>query len=212
MAWKLSDFATKPTTLTKKLAITVSGFAPNNAPFNQNVTIQGDAYDIVDFGKGPAGTANVTGETALQINVDSAAGDSGNAYLLPWASNKMCVGELGQEHDLFFTYRLNGCGIIISGGLCNPTVVHANTKSNSIPVTNNVNQMAQAYRTIYVAMAQRLEGMGIGDAANRIVFAPGDQGYTGFAGVWGARTGGRWTFYANIWGTNGASVVKLWPA
>lgn len=172
------------------------------------MTVGGDTYTIVDYGKGPAGMAAITGETAQQVNVDAARGAGGNAYLLPWASNTMCVCEVQQAHDLFLTDRLNGCGIIISGGRCNSTVVHANTKSDSIPVTMDTAVMGAAYRGIYVGMA---EALGIGDPANRTVFAPGDQGYVGFVGVWGARTGGKWDFYANIWGTAGATVVRIWP-
>lgn len=211
MAWTLDKFVTQPTSLTKKLAITVGGFNANNAPFNQQVVVGGDTYTIVDYGKGPAGTAAVTGETGQQVNVDCTRGTGGNAFLLPWAANTMCVCEVQQAHDVFFTYRLNGCGIIISGGRSNPTVVHGNTKSDSIPVTTDVGVMGAAYRGIYVGMAQALEAMGIGDAANRTVFAPGDHGYIGFAGVWGVKTGGKWDFYANIWGTGGATVVQIWP-
>lgn len=211
MAWKLSDFGTNPTGLAKKLAITVAGFNANNAPFNRQVVVGGDTYTIVDYGNGPEGTAAVTGETGQQVNVDCNQGMGGNAYLLPWASNTMCVCEVQQKHDLFFTYRLNGCGIIISGGRSNPTVVHGNTKSDSIPVTTNVGVMSAAYRGIYVGMAQALEAIGIGDPGNRTVFAPGDNGYIGFAGVWGVKTGGKWDFYANIWGTAGATVMKIWP-
>ena len=43
MAWSLAKFASTPTALTKKLAITVSGFNANNAPFNQQVTIGFDS-------------------------------------------------------------------------------------------------------------------------------------------------------------------------
>ncbi len=211
MAWSLPKFASTPAALTKKLAVTVSGFSANNAPFNQQVTIGTDTYAIVDYGKGPEGTAVVSGESGQQVDVTCARGMGGNAYLLPWASNTMCVCEVQQKHDLFFTYRLNGCGIIISGGRCNPTVVHGNTKSDSIPVTLDAAVMGAAYRGIYVQMAQALEAIGIGDPTNRTVFAPGDHGYVGFAGVWGVKSGGKWDFYANVWGTGSATVVHLWP-
>src|SRR4051812_31434372 len=120
MPWKLIDFVTKPTQLSKKLSITVSGFSANNAPWSQSVQISGDTYNIVDYGKGPEGVAAMTDESSSQVTVASNKQAGGNAYLLPWAANTICVGEVQQKHDLFFTYRLNACGIIISGGRCNP--------------------------------------------------------------------------------------------
>lgn len=211
MAWTLDKFVTQPTKLAKKLGVTVGGFNANNAPFNQQVVVGGDTYTIVDYGKGPSGTATVAGETATELTVACDRGQGGNAYLLPWAENTMCVCELQQAQDVFFTHRLNACGIIISGGRCNPTVVHANTKSDSIPVTFDKALMSAAYRSIYVGMAQALEALGIGDSENRVVFSPGDHDYIGVASVWGARRAGAWEFYANIWLKAGCKTVKLWP-
>lgn len=131
--------------------VTVTGFGLNNAPWNQQAVVLGDTYDIIDYGKGPEGTAAVASETGHQITVNGLRGTGGNAYLLPWAPDTMCIGEVQQAHDLFFTYRLNGCGIIVSGGRSNPTVVHANTKSDAIPVTHDMQAMTAACRTIYQA-------------------------------------------------------------
>jgi hypothetical protein len=211
MAWSLDDFRTKPLSLKKQVNVTVTGFGLNNAPWNQQAVVLGDTYDIIDYGKGPEGTAAVASETGHQITVNGARGTGGNAYLLPWAPDTMCVGEVQQAHDLFFTYRLNGCGIIVSGGRSNPTVVHANTKSDAIPVTHDMQAMTAAYRTIYQGMAAHLATLGIVDPPSSRLFVPGDHGYVGLAAVFGARSGGKWTFYATIGGTGAAATVQIWP-
>lgn len=209
MAWKFRDFVTKPMSLRKKLGLTVSGFSGNNAPWSE--TIKNGEYTLIDHGKGPEGSATLGVEDPHQISVSGAKGTGGNTYLLPWGSNEARICEVQQAHDHFFTYGLNGCGIFIAGGRSNPTVVHANTKSDDIPVTLDKEVMSNAYRQEYGIFVRALQRLGILDPSNTKTFVPGDHGYAGRAGVFGSKVGAKWTFYANIHGTSGATTVQIWP-
>jgi hypothetical protein len=210
MAWTLKDFKTRPEKLTQKLQISVSGFTANNAPHNQLIDCGGDTYSIIDFGRNISGTAAVDPPMVPnELRVNATRGAGGNAYLLPWYTDSLCFAELGQDHDFFFTPTVNSCAIMISGGLCNPHVVHANTKSNRLDSVVLMDEVVAKYQQIYGEMAGKLGDWGMADRANLRVFQPGD--YLSKGTVFGVRTAGRWAFYATAWGVAGATTKKLWP-
>jgi hypothetical protein len=207
MAWTLNDFKKRPEKLTHKMQIAVAGFTANNAPHNQLIDCGGETYSVIDFGRNIGGTAEVPPSIIPnELRVNARLGPGGNAYLLPWYENTLCFAELGQAHDFFFTPTVNGCAIMISGGLCNPHVVHANTKSNRL---DNADDLVGKYQELYGEMADKLSDWGMADRANLRVFQPGD--YLSKGTVFGVRTAGRWAFYATAWGVAGATTKKLWP-
>jgi len=211
MAWTLNDFKTRPGKLTGKLQIGVSGFLKNNAPYNENISVGGDAYDIVDFGRNASGTVQM--ETSIvpnELRANGQRGDGGNAYLLPWYKNTLCLAELGQAHDFFFTPTVTGCVIMVSGGLCNPFVIHGNTQSGRLDSAVDMQGSIAKLREIYGEMSDPLSRRGMVDTENLRVFQPGD--YLSKGTVFGVRSAGSWAFYATAWGLTGATTRKLWPA
>lgn len=210
MAWTLNDFKTRPDRLTHKLQIAIRGFQQNNAPYNENVVVGGDTYSIADFGRNATGTVQIAPMTVPnELHATGTRDNGGNAYLLPWSTNSLCLAELGQAHDFFFTPTVTGCAIIVSGGLCNPFVIHANSKSTRLDSVVTMDDTIAKYREIYGEMIASLSGKGMVDPANVQVFQPGD--YISKGTVFGVRKAGAWAFYATAWDAKGATTKKLWP-
>lgn len=210
MTWTLDDFRRQPERLTKQLQCTLYGFPTNNAPYSEQITVGRDQYSLMDLGRDAVGTIAV--EQAFgppnQISLTGNKGDGGNAYLLPWASNKLFLAELGGKHDLFFTAMMNSCAVIISGGRCNPSVIHANTKSNALNAAP-LDQLGAVYGGIYRGMANALAQRGIVDLSNMAIFEPAE--YQGKGTVFGVRLDSRWTFYCTTWVGKGSVTRQLWP-
>lgn len=193
-----------------EMMVNISGFPANNAPFTQTIQASGEDYDWIMYPtltlEGTAAGAQDT-VVAHKFAVTGSPSVSGqNAYLLPWGPNKLFMGELGQKHDLFFTHTLNGCAVFIAGGRCNPTVVHANTKSDQVFGVQEQDQILAAYKTIYEAMANFLVARGFLDGANLKIFWPKD--YMSKAAVFGVRRSSNWEFYANTW--RDKAITQIW--
>lgn len=210
MPWGLNDFRNRPLQLTRRPQISINGYAANNAPYNELVAVNGDNYMILDFGRDSVGNAAVAEGPANQIRVTGtrADGGGGNAYLLPWYADRICFTELGQSHDFFFTATVNGCAIMVSGGLCNPYVIHANTKSNQLTALDAPTLIGQ-YQGIYHAQAAAMAARGMADPANLRIFQPGD--YMSLGTVFGVRTAGRWAFYSTAWTETAVVTRHFWP-
>lgn len=217
MAWTLEKLLAQPENLNLPMRPVVS-----------NVGDKGDRRDLVHAhytyqvcyytkgGVGAEGSAAIekSQEASLGVTCDGSGGGA-NAYLLPWAKNKVYYSTLGQKHQFFFTAKLNSCGIFIAGGLCNPTVVHANAFDQiNIPADTSaasMNNLIGQFKTIYEGMAEELFARGELDRENAFIFRPGVLGYTGDAAVFGVRPASRWSFYAVIGSAKNPSVHRIWP-
>jgi hypothetical protein len=218
MAWTLEKLRTQPTNLNVPMRPTVGGVADKGSGWD--LTTGGATYQVRYYSKGGAGadgSATIGDNQGASLNVtcNGGATEPKVAYLLPWATDKVYVTDLAARHDYFFTAKLNGCAIFVSGGVCNPTVVHANA-SAVIPVPPDFSSastqlLINAYSGAYNAISAALVQHGDLDQANLAVFRPGLSGYIGDAAVFGVRNAARWAFYAVIGSTKNPPIVKIWP-
>jgi hypothetical protein len=219
MPWTLEKLRTQPETLNLPMRPIVGGVADKGSGWDLNTG--GQTYQVRYYSKGGVGadgTAAVNPNQGASLSIDCNGANGGDkvAYLLPWASDKVYVTDLAGHHDYFFTAKLNGCAIFIAGGVCNPTVVHANAYT-VIPVPPDLSEgsmrtLIGAYHDAYAGISAALVQRGDLDPDNLAVFEPGVSGYVGDAAVFGVRNGGRWAFYAVIGSKLNPPVVKLWPA
>ncbi len=197
----LGNFLQSAPTLTCRVQCSVNGTV---VAANDIVAAAGNNYPIRYYNQGStvtAGTAGITREISGDMRITgTAAANGGNAYLLPWEPNAICMTELRSGCRLFVTATLNGCAIVIAGGRCNPVVAHVN--DSNADATRNAR---------YEQIARALEARGL-DAANRRMAAPG-QGYTGGnCAIFGIQGGDqRWTFYVNDHRSTGATTTQIWP-
>jgi hypothetical protein len=218
MAWTLAKLKNQPTGLDLPMRPTVGAVADVGSGWTMNAG--GGTYQVRYFSKGGVGadgSAVIDPAQTMSLNVTCNGGAMAakNAYLLPWATDRVYVTDLGQAHDYFFTAKLNGCAIMVSGGVCNPTVVHANA-SAVIPVppdfsASSTQSLITSYHGAYAAISGALVQRGDLDPTVLKVFEPGVSGYVGDAAVFGIRTAASWAFYAVIGSTKNPPVVKIWP-
>lgn len=199
----LDSFIGFADTLTRRVQTQVNGTACIE---RDTVSASGTVYNVWYYNQGSniaTGTAAISREISndYRITANAALGGGGDAYVLPWNPDTMCLTELRSNKRLFVTATLNGCAIVIAGGRCNPVVGHLNISVNS-----------SGRNGAYEAIARALEARGL-DADNRILLTPG-AGYTGGnCGVYGIQGGDqRWTFYCNDHGASGATTRRIWPA
>ena len=218
MAWTLQKLKNQPTTLDLPMRPVVGAVADMGSGWT--MTAGTGTYLVRYFSKGGVGAdgSAVIGDNqtaSLSVTCNGGADQAKVAYLLPWATDRVYVTDLGQRHDYFFTAKLNGCAVMISGGLCNPTVVHANA-SAVIPVppdfsAQSTNNLISAYQGAYGLISQALVARGDLDPTVLAVFQPGTSGYVGDAAVFGVRSASQWAFYAVIGSTKNPPIVKIWP-
>lgn len=136
-----------------------------------------------------------------------------NCYWLPWASGRVYLGQLGNAHEYFFTYTINGCGFIIGGTAAQPFVAHANLESSRLDdVVKNAMRLgakgfevaaveqALIYEQFYGNLAAKLIQDGLLTGARLKVVTPQEyliEAKAGFGAVFGINTGGAWKFYGN---------------
>ncbi len=218
MPWTLEKLRTQPTTLDLALRPTVANVADKGSGWDLHAG--GGTYQVRYFSKGGVGadgsaTIDANQGASLTVACSGAATAAKVAYLLPWATDKVYVTDLGAKYEYFFTAKLNGCGIFIAGGMCNPTVVHANAYAviPAIPdfSATSTQTLMTAYHGAYAAISAALVQRGDLDPANLAVFEPGVSGYVGDAAVFGVRNAARWAFYAVIGSKKNPPVVKIWP-
>lgn len=156
-----------------------------------------------------------------------------NCYWLPWGEGRVYRGQLGRDHEFFFTYTINGCGVIISGTDTQPEVAHANLDSarltaaavegarrldgkSSAALRKQVGKevarnQALTYEQFYGSLAAKLIDDGEVTGPRVEVVTPdqylirADAGFGAIFGVQGV--GGKWTFYGN-WG---GQTRQVWP-
>jgi hypothetical protein len=218
MPWTLDKLLTQAAQLDQPLRPVVSNVAEKAD--RDSLTVSGRAYNVYFYSKGGIGaegsaTMGKNQGAAIDLPCDGSVTASANAYLLPWFKDKLCVSNLAQKHRFFFTSKLNSCGIFIAGGLCNPTVVHANAYA-AIDIPDDVGeagkrQLIGQFQTIYEGMAQGLVARGELDPDNLVIFRPGVLGYEGDAAVFGVRPSSNWAFYAVIGSAKNPPVHKIWP-
>ena len=218
MAWTLEKLRTRPERLNLPLRPVVTGVTEKAA--RENLVVGTDTYAVCFYSKGGVGAdgvATLSDNQTASLGVDGSGNAVGakNAYLLPWADDTITISELGPKNGLFFTSKLNGCGILIGGGLCNPTVAHCNAKDAIDPPTSlGPEGMAGPigqYQEIYTEMGDRLAERGEIDGDNMTLFSPGMHGYVGDAAVFGVQNATKWAFYAVIGSARKPPVHKIWP-
>jgi metal-dependent amidase/aminoacylase/carboxypeptidase family protein len=153
-----------------------------------------------------------------------------NCYWLPWGTGKVYVGQLGGDHEYFFTYTINGCGVFIGGTETHPLIAHANLDSERLDtIANNAGALiskepkkamsisaqagedqAEVYDQFYFNLGTTMITGELMSGARLEVVTP--QQYlinagAGYGAVFGIQNGGRWTFYGN-WASK---TKKIWP-
>jgi hypothetical protein len=172
-----------------------------------------------------AGTASIGGLQGKTQRVEVAEGGTANCYWLPWGSGKVFMGQLANAYEYFFTYTINGCGVMIGGTPAQPLVVHANLESDRLdqavadamklgPKAGAAAAREQGliYDQFYGNLAAKLIDMGQMSGARLEIVTPQqyliDAG-AGFGAVFGVNKnkGGAWEFYGN-WANK---TRKIWP-
>jgi hypothetical protein len=231
---KLEDLKNNPLLISKNLKIkgpnglkgtaTVTVSTPvitekRSDLFQETVTLIRDA--VVDA------HASIDDPTGELINVTSTG--TANCYWLPWASGKIYLGQLGGSYEYFFTYTINGCGVMIGGTETNPIVGHANLESKRLDAAAEkaaafakdrskyasaaqeaAKEQALIYDHFYGNLAAQLIHDELMSGARLEVVTPQqyliDAG-AGWGAVFGIQAGGRWAFYGN-WAQK---TRKIWP-
>jgi hypothetical protein len=152
----------------------------------------------------------------------AAVGDA-NCYWLPWGEGKVYMGSLGSAHEYFFTYAINGCGVIIGGATGAPVVAHANLDCKRLNDAASVlmksgpsagpavaKEQALIYEQFYGNLAAKLIQDAVLSPTRLEVVTP--QQYlidakASFGAVFGIRKSGGWEFYGN-WAKK---TTKIWP-
>jgi len=192
--------------------VTCTVFGANRKEQGDGIAVAGKTLAVNYFNQGSSVTeGSVTIRDVGQlVLIDGTAGSvNQNCYMLPWATDSVCMIELQSQHRLFITANLDGCAIFIAGGRCNPTICHANIQMGEVDSSSNLVSRNNTRRGYYATIVQELERRGL-DAANRISWLPGD--YSGKCAVFGIRGGDmRWTFYANDASVSGGVTTQIWP-
>jgi hypothetical protein len=169
---------------------------------------------------------SVAGDKDYVASMTEAAGDF-RAYWLPWKSGNAFKITLGGTVDFFITAKMNSCGIIIGGDAATPVVIHANTENVTQPVfdknadfaallqaarSTQTNEYKLAYGTL-AAQAIAADYFGTGTPNVSVIdpeFYLSDKLQS--MSVFGIRSGGSWTFYANLHtvATTGMTI-EIWP-
>jgi hypothetical protein len=213
--------------LTTKLKIGRMGSVGNNAPASQSIETNNATFLYVDQGQ-KAAAVTITENSATGIGAEISVGLAGvgaeNAYVLPWEVGKAARTKLGQAHTAFFTPQLNGCGVMISGSLTEPVVVHANTQADIVyqgaVVGPGEMDWIKGYKLpiwsdLYRVLAMKLTAKALIPKENLRLFLPDEYLLEGPGGVavFGIREGSQWAFYAAHMTTSGKSKTKkIWPA
>jgi len=155
--------------------------------------------------------------------IQVSASGTANCYWLPWGNGKVYLGQLGTAYDYFFTYTINGCGVLIGGTQAQPIVVHANLNCKRLNDAveeamkqggnigeNIAHAQAIIYDQFYGNLAARLIQDNRLSGARLEVVTP--QQYlvdakAGFGAVFGINNAGSWEFYGN-WAKH---TTKIWP-
>ncbi|MEL7470365.1 MAG: hypothetical protein AAFN27_18065 [Pseudomonadota bacterium] len=137
---RLSDFKTKPTRIRSDLQITgPNGATTGDVEMSIDSTVITPTKSKTYTDKIKCYTNAVTTAVAeigglqgktQKITVKTAG--TKNCYWLPWGEGKVYIGALGGDHDYFFTYTINGCGVFFGGTANAPIVAHANMKSDRL--------------------------------------------------------------------------------
>lgn len=186
----------------------------NNSPGNEQITVAaGETIELIKLLDGDieasASLADAPGG-GLRVEV-SDSGDL-NCYALPWRGGAAYLAKLQSRHDLFVTPKLNGCGFIVAGDTGNPTVVHANTKSDRLVPSDNVQETYDNYNAVYGqvygTLAAQLIEKGHLPSHNLQILKPDDylDPASSMAAVFGV-CHGSWKFYYNCRNT----TKELWP-
>ena len=237
----LDDLKTDPTSIRSNLQITGpkgATAAPTTIVVGSRVVSPGSDKFYSESIKG-FNNAVVTGHarigglqgTTQKIEVGTTGGD--NCYWLPWGEGQVHMGQLGRDHDYFFTYTINGCGFMIGGTATQPQVAHANLDSDRLTaaaVEGNkklgpkptpgamtqvfrdvAKQQSLTYEQFYGNLAAKLIDDGQLSGRRVEVVTPDQyliRAEAGFGAVFGIKgIGGAWTFYGN-WG---GQTKQIWP-
>lgn len=220
---QLTDFKEHPTGITTNLkctgpaglnaapaALTVSCPVTTPTASAQN----NESISVIDHAV-TTGSAKLeaAGPTNQLITVSS--GGSANCYWLPWGSGKVYSGVLGASHEYFFTYTINGCGVIIGGTVAAPFVAHANLESGRLAapdttgktmqetivmMAENTKNQGQVYEHFYGNLAAHFIEQGKLSGFRVTIITPQEyliEAGAGFGVIFGIRKGGSWEFYGN---------------
>lgn len=226
----LDDLKDKPTLQAVNFKIKgPAGLAPNSTLTIKSTVVTPKSTDVHNETIGIIPNAVTSACAAIGtlqgdaqwINVTSTG--TANCYWLPWGEGKVYVGELGLDHTFFFTYTINGCGVIIGGSSAMPVIAHANLDCKRLndAVTNSLKSGASAgavaakeqaliYDQFYGNLAAKLIQDGRLSGVRLEVVTP--QQYlidakAGFGAVFGINKSGAWEFYGN-WAKQ---TTKIWP-
>jgi hypothetical protein len=176
--------------------------------------------------------AKIGGLQGTTQRIEVATTGAPNCYWLPWGTGKVYMGQLGGNHDYFFTYTINGCGFMIGGTDTQPVVAHANLDSARLETAvmdglkklgNKPTQAVRAfinrevakdqaltYEQFYGNLAAKLIDDGILTGPRVEVVTPDQyliRAGAGFGAVFGVKgPSGNWSFYGN-WG---GQTQKIW--
>ncbi len=228
---ELNDLKTKPTLVWVNLKIRgPAGLAPNSTLSIQSKVVTKESTNVYNetIGLIPnavisacAAVGGLQGDTQW-IEVTTAG--KVNCYWLPWGEGKIYMGQLGPDHEFFFTYTINGCGVIIGGTQAQPVVGHANLACQRLDdaVTDALKlgpaaagaAAAKAQAIIYDQFYGNLAAKLIQDdrlSGARLEMVTPQQylvdAKAGFGAVFGVNKGGAWEFYGN-WAKQ---TTKIWP-
>lgn len=221
MAVTLASFSASPTQIAREIRATGpagTGNAPGNIPITSmsSGAVRNETIMLVVM------PSVVNGSAAVADNADyvgvtvTAAPAGGDCLWLPWGSGKAYLTQLNSSQDLFFTWTLNGCGILISGPRTGPTVVHANADIDRLAQAVVMNdpvgtakRQSEIYGHFYKHLLATLVSKGHMPKDNSGMLLP--ETYlgadSGRGAVFGVRTGSNWTFYWNA----RKRTKQLWP-
>jgi hypothetical protein len=240
---KLEDFKSNPTGIRSNLQIT----GPNSSVSDsETISVESRVVshdsDVVHtetikaFSNSVISASAAIGSlqgTTQKIVVSSGGMEGRNCYWLPWGDGKIYIGQLGREHEYFFTYTINGCGFIIGGTHTQPRVAHANLNSKRLNSSadlgakklgpkSTLEERTKVYRAVAEEQALTYEQFYGNLAAKlidtnklngpRIEVVTPDQylirADAGFGAIFGVKgVGDAWAFYGN-WGT---VTKQIWP-
>jgi len=240
---KLDDLKTKPTEIRDNLQITGPGGANAGAvKVTVDTRVVSPTSDVVHsetidaYGNAVvsayAKIGGLQGKTQ-KIEVTEAPTEAKNCYWLPWGEGKVYMGQLGLDHEYFFTYTINGCGLFIGGTANQPQVMHANLNSDRLiasavqgnlrlgqkPTPLDIQRVSRevakeqsiTYEQFYGNLAAKLIQTDQLSGPRVEVVTPDQyliRAQSGFGAVFGVKgIGNTWTFYGN-WG---AETRQIWP-
>lgn len=234
----LTDLKNDPTNVRVSLQIRgMSGAAGVGETLNVDTRVVTPTTDTVEretikfFSNAVAqGTLSVDGAQGTTQPLSVTAGGTANCYWLPWGSGKVYCGNLGNAHDYFCTWTINGCGVIIGGTAAAPFVAHANLESARLTAATDVaiaalntpafpaamkkagRAQALTYEKFYGSLAKVLiDDKGLPSDRPITILTPDTyliRAGAGFGAVFGVKSATHnWTFYGN-WG---GKTQQIWP-